>query len=326
MLRLYGPDCTSGPIDAVHPEGLCSAVWIDLIEPTKEEEALAEQLIGQNIPTRAEMQEIEPSSRLYEKNGALFMTMSVLYGVDEGRPSTDPISFILTDKHLVTVRYVDPRPFVAFTSHVNADPDLTKKPLTVLIRLLDALIDRQADEYEAGGRELEAISNHIFERRARSERRNPELRFEALMIRIGEVQRLLARSRESAVSTSRVLGFLSASDVVVADENESHSRHLQSLLADSRALDDHSDFLAENLNFLLDASLGMISLEQNFVMKIFSVVAVVLMPPTLVAGIYGMNFEHIPELQWLYGYPFSLVVMLASAILPYMFARRRGWL
>ena len=208
----------------------------------------------------------------------------------------------------------------------STEPALTSKPLTVLIRLLDAVIDRQADEYEAGGRELEAISNQIFERRARSERRNPELRFEALMIRIGEVQRLLARSRESAVSTSRMLGFLSACDVIAAHENESHARHLQSLLADSRALDDHSDFLAENLNFLLDASLGMISLEQNFVMKIFSVVAVVLMPPTLIAGVYGMNFKHMPELQWLFGYPFSLVVMLASAVLPYMFARRRGWL
>ncbi|MBA3668074.1 MAG: magnesium transporter CorA family protein [Sphingomonas sp.] len=324
MLRLFGPDCLPKPIDPAHPEHLASAVWIDLLGPTREEEALAEKLIGQNIPTRAEMMEIEPSSRLYEKNGVVFMTMSVLYGVDEGKPSTDPISFILTGTHLVTLRYVDPKPFVAFTSHAHADPDLTRKPLTVCIRLLDAVVDRLADELEAAGRELEAISNHIFERRARSERRNPELRYEVLMIRIGEVQRLLARSRESSVSTSRVLGFLSACDVVIAEE--SHSRHLQSLLADSRALDDHSDFLAENLNFLLDASLGMISLEQNLVMKIFSVVAVVLMPPTLIAGIYGMNFEHMPELRWLFGYPFSILVMTASAILPYMFARKRGWL
>lgn len=326
MLRLFGPGCSITPVDAAAARGGArQAVWIDLFEPTREEEALAEELIGSNIPTRAEMQEIEPSSRLYERNGVAFMTMSVLYGVDEKHPSTDPISFILTDKHLVTVRYIDPRPFVIFTEHAAVEADLTGDPMTVLVRLVDAIVDRLADELENAGRELEEISNHIFERRARSERRNPELRYEALMIRIGEAQRLIARARESSVGTGRMLGFLAACDLM-ARHGDGHLRHIQSLIADVRALDDQSDFLGENLTFLLDASLGMISLEQNFVMKIFSVVAVVLMPPTLLAGVYGMNFEHMPELKWLFGYPFAIGLMLASAILPYTLARRRGWL
>jgi magnesium transporter len=325
MLRLFGPDCPPSPVDPSDTElKLGSAVWLDLLEPTREEEALVERLIGTNVPTRAEMLEIEPSSRLYERDGVAFMTMSVLYGIDQGRPSTDPISFILTDRHLVTVRYTDPRPFVIFAQHAHAEQQLTSDPVTVMIRLIDAIVDRLADELENAGRELEAISNHIFERRARHERRNPELRYEALMLRIGEVQRLLARARESSVSTTRMLGFFAATERMAKED--SHSRHLHSMIADARALDDHSDFLAENLNFLLDASLGMISLEQNFVMKIFSVAAVVLMPPTLVAGIYGMNFEHMPELKWLYGYPFAMVLILATAIVPYWFARRRGWL
>jgi magnesium transporter len=325
MLRLFGPGCSAAPVDLRQvPRGAEAAVWIDLLEPTREEEAWAEKLIGTNIPTREEMLEIEPSSRLYERNGVVYMTMSVLYGVDEGKPSTDPISFILSAKHLVTVRYVDPRPFIIFAGHAHADGALTRDPLTVLIRLLDATVDRLADELQNAGSELESISNHIFERRTRSERRNPELRYEALMLRIGEVQRLLTRLRESSVSSSRMLGFLAACDMVHG--KESQLRHLQSLIADAHALDDHSNFLAENLNFLLDASLGMITLEQNFVMKIFSIVAVVLMPPTLVAGIYGMNFEHMPELKWLFGYPWAMLVMLASSILPYWFARRRGWL
>jgi magnesium transporter len=325
MLRLFGPGCPPSPIaDGEAASGIEQAVWLDLLDPTREEEALAEKLIGTNVPTREEMQEIEPSSRLYEKDGVAFMTMSVLYGIDQGRPSTDPISFLLTDKHLVTVRYIDPKPFIIFSGHALADEALTSDPVTVLIRLLDAIVDRLADELESAGRELEAISNHIFERRSRRERRNPELRYEALMLRIGEVQRLLSRARESSVSTSRMLGFLDATERMRGQT--SHSRHLHSMIADARALDDHSDFLAENLNFLLDASMGMISLEQNFVMKIFSVVAVVLMPPTLIAGIYGMNFRHMPELSWAGGYPWSVALMLASAILPYWFARRRGWL
>jgi magnesium transporter len=325
MLRLFGPGCPASPVEPREATPcLDNVVWLDLFQPTREEEALVEKVIGSNIPTREEMQEIEPSSRLYERDGVAFMTMSVLYGIDGGQPSTDPVSFILTQKHLVTVRYAEPRPVVAFIQHAHAEKELTRDPVTVLIRLLDAIIDRDADELENAGRELEAISNHVFERPSRSERRDPERHYEALMLRIGKVQRLLSRARESSVSGSRMLGFLAATERMGADNG--HSRHLQSLIADARALDDHSNFLAENLNFLLDASLGMISLEQNFVMKVFSVVAVVLMPPTLIAGVYGMNFKHMPELQWIGGYPWAVGLMLASAILPYWFARRRGWL
>jgi magnesium transporter len=121
-----------------------------------------------------------------------------------------------------------------------------------------------------------------------------------------------------------MLGFLSATERM--HDEKGHARHLRSMIDDAHALDDHSDFLAENLNFLLDAAMGMISLEQNFVMKIFSVVAVVLMPPTLIAGIYGMNFHRMPELSWMWGYPWAIGLMLVSAIGPYWFARRRGWL
>ena len=325
MLRTFGPGCSPKPIDAREAvPDVANAVWIDLLEPTREEEALAENIIGTNIPTRAEMLEIEPSSRLYEKDGVTFMTMSVIYGIKDCEPATDPVSFILTDTHLVTVRYIDPAPFLVFADHAYADHALTQDALTVLMRLLDAIVDRLADELEEAGRELETISMRIFDRAPRDRRRNPERRYEALMIRIGKVQRLLARLRESSVSTSRMLGFLGSLDLMAGRDSE--RRHVRSLVNDARALDDHSDFLAENLNFLLDASLGMIALEQNFVMKVFSIVAVVLMPPTLIAGIYGMNFKHMPELPHVWGYPWALGLMLVSAILPFWFARRRGWL
>ena len=325
MLRLYGPDIAPTTARPGEPcDEIGRASWIDLLEPSREEEEMVERLIGTNVPTRAEMLEIEPSSRLYETKGAAFMTMSVLYGVHGHKPATDPISFILTDKQLITVRYVDPAPFVAFADHGSMDRTLLKDGLTVLTRLLEAIVDRLADEFEDAGRELEAISNQIFERKTRRERRKPELHYEALMLRIGAVGRLIARARESSVSTGRMLSFLSVLERVADQPTE--RRHVHSITEDLRALDDHSNFLAENLNFLLDASLGMIALEQNRVMKIFSVVAVVLMPPTLIAGIYGMNFKHMPELEWLVGYPLALGLILASAIIPYWLARRSGWL
>ena len=325
MLRLFGPDCPSKPVDLSAKGKLpTKAVWIDLFEPTKDEEKFAEKLLGQNIPTRAEMLEIEPSSRLYERDGVTVMTMSVLFSHGERKWGVDPISFLLTDDHLVTVRYVDPTPFLVYADHLYGGLRDTKDPLHVMLGLMDAIVDRLADKLEDVASELEHISEQIFEREPREKRRNPELRYEVLMLRIGAAQRLLAKIRESSVSATRMLHFLHGTDRV--QDHSPEARHIRSLQGDASALNDHSDFVGENLNFLLDASLGMISLQQNLVMKIFSVVAVVLMPPTLIAGIYGMNFEHMPELRTVIGYPIALAVMLASAVLPYMFARKKGWL
>ena len=325
MLRLFGLDCTPTPIDAAEcdalPEG---AIWVDLFEPTHEEELLAEKLIGTNIPTRAELSEIEPSSRLYEKRDAAFMTMSVLHGISDGRPGSEPIGFILTDRHLVSVRYIDPKPFVIFAEHIYGEPELATDVRTLFVRLLDAIVDRLADEFEVAGDEIEAVSHQIFNHHAHRRQGNPELRLEALLMRIGKAQQLLAKLRETSVSATRLLTFLASLDII--DQDTVNRRHVQSLIADADALNDHSNFLGDNLTFLLDASLGLISLEQNNVMKLFSVFAVVFMPPTLIAGVYGMNFEHMPELEWLFGYPLALTLILLSAILPFLYARRRGWL
>ncbi|HXG82189.1 MAG TPA: magnesium transporter CorA family protein [Sphingomicrobium sp.] len=326
MIRLFGPNCPTslveaGPLAQIPPE----ALWVDLLNPTREEEVLAERVLGLDIPTREEMAEIEPSSRLFQRKGVLFMTASVLHGIKDSKPDTDPIGFILSDKVLVTVRYVDPRPFVLFAEHLQSEPDLGANPGEIFMRLLDTIVDRLADELEATGREIEAISAQVFSRQTRpsGRQRNPELKLEAVLLRLGAVQRLLAEIRESAVSTGRMLGFFASSELAAGAEVQ---RRLDSLQGDVRGLLDHSNALGDNLTFLLNASLGLISLEQNFVMKIFSVAAVVLMPPTLIAGIYGMNFEHMPELEWLLGYPFALGLILLSAILPYWIARRRGWL
>ncbi|MCY7280842.1 MAG: hypothetical protein LH610_08110, partial [Sphingomonas bacterium] len=248
MLRVFGPDCSAAPIDAgsttALPEG---AIWIDLLEPTKEEEALAEKLVGTNIPTRAELAEIEPSSRLYQRNGAAFLTMSVLFGINEGHPDSDPIGFILTDNYLVSIRYVDPKPFVIFAEHVYAEPDIASDPNTLFVRLLDAIVDRLADEFEVAGKDIESTSHQIFQRRTHRGK-SPERRLEALLMRIGRAQQLLARLRETSVSSARLLTFLQTTDAMEADPSNRH--HIKSLVADAQALNDHSNFLGDNLIFL----------------------------------------------------------------------------
>ena len=325
MLRTYGPDCDGSLLEAGHGEIPPGATWIDLEEPTRDEEKLVEHCIGLNVPTQEEMAEIEPSSRLFERDGVLFMTMSALRGVVEGRPTTTPISFVFTGERLVTVRYATPKPLLAFADHVRREPELARDASTVLVRLLDAIIDRLADELEGLGSEIETLSDQIF-RENDDARRIPADRLTALLTRIGRAQTLLAKIRYSAVSTNRLLGFLGASSRMHEEANANPRNHLSSLSTDVGSLIDHSSFLGDNLTFLLDASLGLISVEQNAAMKLFSWAALVFLPPTLVAGIYGMNFEYMPELKWLHGYTWALVLMLASAVLPLWYFKRRGWI
>jgi len=324
MLRTYGPDCDGSPIDPAQAKIPAGATWIDLVEPTRDEEQLVERVVGLDVPTREEMKEIEPSSRLFERGKAIYMTLSTLYGIEEGKPAAEPIAFVLAGNRLVTVRYTNPKPFRMFTDHVRREPELARDALTVLVRLLDTIIDRLADELENAGDEIEKISTQIFHREEGKSRRIPAERLEALLRRIGRAQSLLARIRETAVSSSRVVGFLAASTRLRGDAHERD--HVQSLAADVGSLIDHSAFLATNLTFLLDASLGLISVEQNAALKVFSVAALIFLPPTLVAGIYGMNFDHMPELRWLVGYPWALAIMLLSAVLPYWIFKRNGWL
>ena len=253
------------------------------------------------------------------------MTATIVDGFDAGDPKGDPIGFILTDKILVTVRYVDPTPFVVFAEHLYAEPDLATDAVAILVRLLDTIVDRLADQLEATSGEIESVSGHIFDKRstARRGQAKTDKRLERLLMRLGKVQQMLAEVRQSAVTVGRLLGFLRETKLLNETDQAAHVRSLQD---DIRGLLDHSNFMADNLTFLLDASLGLINLEQNYVMKLFSVFAVVLMPPTLVAGVYGMNFEHMPELEWVMGYPLALILILISAVVPYWLARRSGWL
>jgi magnesium transporter len=326
MLRTYGPGCDGNTIDAAHeqriPDG---ATWIDLEEPTRDEDKLVERCVGLQVPTRDDMAEIEPSSRLYESNGALYMTLSALYGVEDGHPKSDPLTFVLTKDRLVTVRYVSPKPVRAFQQNARRDPALVQDSLIALHNLLDAIIDRLADELEIAATEFERISALIFRERSDA-RRIPAEKLTALLTRIGRAQTLIAKIRETSVSTSRLLSFLLGSGRFSSDATAPLRDRIGSLSNDVRSLVDYSSYLGDNFTFLLDASLGLISIEQNAAMKVFSWVAVVLMPPTLLAGVWGMNFRHMPELQEVWGYPVALGSIAVSAVLPFFILKRLGWI
>ncbi|TRW14607.1 magnesium transporter CorA family protein [Glacieibacterium frigidum] len=324
MMRIYSP----GPERAVCAT-MCdlqtlpeNAVWIDMLEPTHEEEQFVERALGIMVPTRDEMVEIEPSSRLYRENGAIYATANVLAGLAENALTNTEVSFVLTPAHLVTVRYASPRAFETIKAHAERAPLLTADPGAVLLTLLDAIVDRLADILEHVGGDLDRISGSTF-KRAKSNRnaRMSTVALQVLLTRIGHAQDVVSKARDSALTLARVLGFLT-----FAMPQKDSREQLRSLARDVSALTDHANYLGQNITFLLDAVLGLISLEQANISKIFSVAALVFLPPTLIAGIYGMNFEILPELKWQFGYLWALGLMLASAVFPYLLFRWRGWL
>jgi magnesium transporter len=305
------------PDEAALPE---RTVWLDMYQPSAVEEAFVEQALGVGVPTREEMKEIEASSRLYQEDGAVFMTATLLLKAGTELPESTVMTFILAGECLITVRYADLTPVRVFATYLERHPRVCETSEAVFAGLIEAIIDRIADVLEAVGADLDELSRDVFAREGTRSERD----FEALLSRVGHNGDLTSKARESLVSLGRVLMFVVQTGRLKA--RKSMQGQFKTLSRDVISLSDHASFLNNKINFLLDATLGMINIEQNNIIKLFSVVAVVFLPPTLIASIYGMNFAWMPELGWPFGYPLALVLMLISAITPYAFFKRRGWL
>jgi magnesium transporter len=297
-----------------------SAVWFDLVSPSLPEDKLLERHLGIAVPTREEMQEIEVTSRLYVENNARYMTATLMCQSDTDTPKTTPVTFILSGHRLVTVRYDEPRPFMIVGNKLVRTCPMGATGESVLMDLLDAVIDRAADILERIGAEVDQISHIIFEPEGGKARDQQDI-----LRNIGRKGDLTSKVRESLVSIGRVLLYLAneADSMRWAKETRSQLRGMQ---RDVQSLSDHATYLSNKITFLLDGMLGVVFIEQNNIIKIFSIAAVVLMPPTLVASIYGMNFKFMPELEWQYGYPLAIGLMVAAAALPYVIFKWKKWL
>ncbi|WP_257165866.1 magnesium transporter CorA family protein [Bradyrhizobium sp. SRS-191] len=300
-----------------------NAVWVDLVNPSSAEDRAVEQLAGIAVPTREDMQEIEISSRLYIENGARYMTATLMCHSDTDMPRTTAVTFILAGHRLVTVRYDQPRPFAVVEAKLarSCAPGITGE--MVLMELLDAVIDRCADILERVGADIDQVSHEIFE--PNNERHGHAKQYSQILIAIGRKGDLTSKVRESLVSIGRLVTFLSAV-VEGVKWSKDMREQLKTMQRDVASLTDHASYLAGKITFVLDAMLGVVNLEQNNIIKLFSVMAVVLMPPTLIASIYGMNFKMMPELEWAHGYPMALVLMLICAIVPYYIFKLKKWL
>jgi magnesium transporter len=301
---------------------LANVIWIDLVSPTAMEESALEIRLGIDIPTREEMEAIEISSRLYQEEHAVFMTATLPARTDSDDLLMGPVTFVLVGGKLITVRYHEPRAFKTFPQRAEKASLGCTNGGAVLIALLEAIVDRMADILERAEHEVDAISRDIFRvEPAQSVRRD----LTKVLQLIGRKGDLSSNIRDCLLSLQRLAGFFGQITVQRGDDKDLRGR-VKTLARDLQSLGDHASFLSQKITFLLDATLGMINIEQSNIIKIFSIAAGVFLPPTLIASIYGMNFTVMPELRWTYGYLFACVLMLASALLPFWYFKRRGWL
>ncbi len=299
---------------------LDDAVWIDMLSPSREEELQLEKQLSLNIPTREEMREIEISSRLYKNKEAMFMTASMIAHSESPDPVQDVITFVLTKTQLITIRYIEPQSFKLCVSLLNKLDFIHNDAATILIELLEATVDRLADILENVSHKLEKFSKDIFNSNQPAEKLN----YQNMIQILGTNADLNTKVRECLVTFSRLIPFFGQSAGPQLDS--ARQTRLSTLSKDVGSLSDHSNFISSKVNFLLDATLGMINIEQNAIIKIFSVAAVIFLPPTLIASIYGMNFTVMPELSYKWGYLMALGLMLLSALIPYKFFKRKKWL
>jgi magnesium transporter len=297
-------------------------VWADIFEPTQDEEHSLEALLGLDLPTRAEMREIEASSRLYEVDGARFMTATVVSKADTPTAEAGAITFVMANHVLVSLRYTDPLAFSIYATRALKLPGHCESGETALAGLIEAIIDRAADVLENVAVEMDALSRDVF--RARTKKGDESADLEEALRSLGRFDDLTGKVRESLASIERVVTFLT--QVLAPEVKKDYRARLKTMARDVRSITEHASALAQKVNFLLDATLGMINIEQTRVIKILSVAATVFLPPTLMASVYGMNFDLMPELKWQYGYPMAIVLMIVSAVLPYLYFKRKGWL
>jgi magnesium transporter len=317
--QAHGLTQVAGAVGPLPPE----AVWIDLLEPTIAEEQSVEAQLGIDIPTREEMKEIEASNRLYEENGALYMTITVAAKLDTDQPVSSAVTFILNRGKLVTNRYVDIKPFRHFVTYAQTHPATCHNGVAILAGIVEAITARIADILERVGADLDTLSANIFARNGSGTPTSRNLR--SMIERIGFSGDLNSRARESLVSVGRLLLFLQQANI--PELSAEQRARFRSISRDVISMSDHATFLGSKISFLLEATLGLINVEQNNIIKIFSVAAVLFLPPTLIASIYGMNFQLLPNIPGEYGnFFFSIGLMIASMGVTYALFKKKGWL
>jgi magnesium transporter len=310
------------PADLSTAAPIPDVVWIDLVQPDPKETAFVERLTGLHLPSAADLSEIESSSRLRARNGILYLSAPLVHRANADDPQTTPVGFVLGPELLVTVRFEE---LTAFTTFGQAAPGTASEAFAGLV---EAIVDRIADVLERIAAELDTLSRRLFRSgtlqgggRHRPAHEAADLRL--ILRRVGASGDLASKIRDSLLGVARMVPYVES--LGAAWLPEAVKPRLETVRHDLLSLSDYDAHLVENVQLLLDATLGLINVEQNDIIKVLTIVSVVGVPPTLVASMYGMNFHDMPELSWAWGYPYGLALIALSAVGPLLWFRWRGW-
>jgi magnesium transporter len=318
MLNIFAWD--NGKLACLAPEDAARATWFDMENGTPEEVAFVTRHTGLALPGHADLTEIETSSRLAADGPVLTMSMPIVTRTNDGLQA-GVCGFVLSPDTLVTLRFTSSIVFQQFASqpHAIAEP----VPAFIFVSLLEAIVDRQADALEALRAELDHLSHKIFHHRMAGKARATELELQAIMITLGRSYDTISFLRDSQLGVARIAPYAATA----TDWFPKAARHrLESVQKDVSSLNEYSTHLTDKVQFLQDSTLGLINIAQNALIKVLTIVSIAGIPPTLIAGIYGMNFHDIPELNWTYGYPYAWALMIFSAVAPLIWFRKKGWL
>lgn len=332
MLRCYAYEAAG--LKSVDPQtdpaAAAGALWFDLQHPKPEEIAFVTRETGLSLPSHEDLAEIENSSRLSVAAQVLTLSMPIVARVDDTLEA-DVCGFVLTPERLVTIRFAASRVFEHFAGEpleIGAAGEAVSA--YIFTGLLEAVVDRQADVLEQRRQELDFLSHKVFHHRfagskndAAIRKRHTEAALQAILTKLGRDYDAITHLRDSQLGVGRIAAYVQGAASWLP---RSISFRLQGVEKDIASLNEFSTHLTDKVQFLLDATLGLINIAQNSLIKVLTVVSIAGIPPTLVAGIYGMNFHDIPELSWSYGYGYSWAVMILSAVLPLVWFRRMGWL
>lgn len=299
------------PLD-IQPE-LSHALWLDLIEPNEQERELLTTRLGQELAERPELHDIEASARFFEDEDGLHIHS--LFFFNEQTAGTTTVAFTLREGRLFTLRERELPAFRLYRMRAKTQPLLTGSPFELLLDLFEIKIEQLADTIEDISGALETLSQVIL-------RGKQDAEFQSALSRITQMEDLSWKVRLCLMDTQRAISFLLRRARLPIEQIE----QARDVMRDVESLLPHVESLFQKVNFLLQAAMGFINIEQNRIIKIFSVVSVIFLPPTLVASSYGMNFEFMPELTWSFGYPMAIGMMMCAGLAPYYYFKRKGWL
>lgn len=313
--------------DADLEKGLSHDIaWIDLVNPTESERNLVQAVVGIVVPDLKQLREVESSSRLRRESNALYLSLPLVFRDENRRPRMSPVGFVLTEKCLVTVRFEELKAFDTCRAKVESGRTCHPSAAGIFVTLVEAIVDRLADGLEETGEDLDTAADEVFGHDMDGRRRRPKVqgqRLRVMLRRVGRGRQLLSKIRATLLGIGRMVPFVET-EVKVWLPDEIHHR-LDTIQHDVDSLDEYETHLSDKVQFLLDADLGLINIEQNDTFRLLTVVSIVGIPPTLVASMYGMNFKNMPELNWTYGYLWGIGLIVLSALAPLIWFRLKGW-